>query len=318
MTYWDVLDLLHKDGRVNLCTALNGPSTGTKTLLKEGETAPENSYCETLQNHPRLFVFGGGHVGAALLQLAAYTNLACHLIEPRPVFADPARHPKGTTIHPIDYEAAFEHIHFLPSDYLCIMTPGHQQDIRCALLSCRVEVAYRGMMGSRGKVKMTGDRLREAGIDEALIEGLHAPIGLAIGAQTPAEIAVSILAEIIQCYRKNACSALETDVEAALTQLRHPGSGEAVMCTIIQKHGSGPREVGTRMLVAEDGRLLAGTIGGGEVEAHALRRATQLLAEESDFALESYNMSSASAASIGMVCGGSALVMFERLQPPRA
>lgn len=105
---------------------------------------------------------------------------------------------------------------------------------------------------------------------------------------------------------------------AALLRLREPGSLPAVMCTIVEKRGSGPREVGTRMLATEGGKLLAGTIGGGEVEAHALRRAGRLLQEEAPFALETYHLSAESAASIGMVCGGSAVVMFERLTPPGA
>ena len=318
MTYWQILDALREKGRISLRTQLTGGLAGHKTIQPEPYADAADAFCETLQRQPRLFVFGGGHVGAALIRLASYTDFELYVIDQRPEFADPGSFPEGVTPLCMPYEQAFERIRFLPSDYLAIMTPGHDKDQSCALLACRVEVAYRGMMGSKAKVAITKDKLRQAGISQALIDSLHAPIGLPISAQTPVEIAVSILAEIIQLYRQSGLLSLETQIVEALDGLRGSGEGDVVMCTIVSKRGSGPRAVGTRMLVGLGGGLLAGTIGGGEVEAHALRRAALLLEQGDGFALERYHMSAEAAASIGMVCGGSADVMFERLTPPDA
>lgn len=316
MNYWDVLKEMEKTGRVCLRTELAGEQPGRKTLLQKLPGECPDAFCECLQHPPRLFVFGGGHVGSALARMAAFTDFKVFVVEPRPEFGDSARFPEAVTVLQTGYEEVFEEMAFLPSDYLAVMTPGHQKDANCTLKACQVQVAYRGMMGSRAKVAITQDKLRKAGIPEAVIDSLHAPIGLDIKAQTPAEIAVAILAEIIQIYRQNPASTLEPEIVSALKALEAAFILPSVMCTIVEKHGSGPREVGTRMLASPGGGLLAGTIGGGEVEAHVLRRAGMMLEKREDFALETYHLSSEAAASIGMVCGGSCKVMFERLLPP--
>lgn len=317
MNYWDILDSLEREGRLQVCTALSGPSAGQKTRLAAGAVPeqPDQVFCESLQNPPRLFVFGAGHVGSALAQLAAHTVFEPTLIDPRPQYASPDACPPGVHCLCLPYEEAFIKLRFLPTDYLAIMTPGHAQDDACAQLACQVDVAYRGMMGSRAKVALAREKLKKAGLSQARIDSLHAPIGLAIGAQTPAEIAVSILAQMIQVYREKAPSILEGSIVSALKAMHQQSELQAVMCTIVKKTGSGPREVGTRMLAGPGGSLLAGTIGGGAVEAQVLKRAGQLLETEDNFALQTYHLSAQAAASIGMVCGGSCQVMFERLRP---
>ena len=129
----------------------------------------------------------------------------------------------------------------------------------------RGKYAYVGMIGSKTKVAAVRKALEEAGFSREILDGVDAPIGLPIGGQTPAEIAVSIAARLVQ-------------VRAALGPgVTKPPEGPGVLCTIVEKHGSAPRGVGAWMLVRPDGTC-AGTIGGGAVEHQVKQDALALWA----------------------------------------
>ena len=149
--------------------------------------------------------------------------------------------------------------------------------------------------------------MKEGYLEEEIAQ-VHAPIGLAIGAQTPAEIAVSIVAEIIQ-KKNESPEIINTLEEEILKGLEDEKS--KVLVTVIEKKGSSPRGEGTKMIVREDGKIY-GTIGGGAVEHEAIEEAKNFDAENG-FLIKDYDLSNAKAATLGMVCGGQVKVMFERL-----
>ena len=143
----------------------------------------------------------------------------------------------------------------------------------------------------------------EEGFSEKQISSIHAPIGIPLGGQLPEEIAVSICAEIVQ--EKNRQKAVFTDdsISRAVREGRH-----GVMMTIIEKSGSSPRGIGSRMFLAEDGTSF-GSIGGGNVEFTALRHALQISGAE----VQSYCLSLDEPENLGMICGGKVKVLFEKV-----
>ena len=155
----------------------------------------------------------------------------------------------------------------------------------------------------------------ELGIAEEEIRRLHAPIGLAIRAETPEEIAVSILAQIIRV--KNEAERTQGYpkelLDAILESYGSGGrAGRAVLATIISRQGSAPRSVGTKMLIREDGTSF-GTIGGGCAESAVMRKAFQMmrLEESPRFLVTEVDMTAREAEEEGMVCGGRIQVMLE-------
>ena len=115
----------------------------------------------------------------------------------RPNFATPEHYPQAERVILGDYLDIGAHLTLTENDYVCIMTPGHQADREVLLQAMRSPATYIGCIGSRHKIKSTCAYLMENGIPEEDLTRIHAPIGLDILGQTPAEIAVSIAAEMI-------------------------------------------------------------------------------------------------------------------------
>ena len=208
--------------------------------------------------------------------------------------------------------------------YVC-MTRGHRFDLECLKEIYKRTFAYAGMMGSRKRSVLVRKDLEESGYTKEQVQKLHSPIGLAIGAQTPAEIALSVISEIVQCKNERA-KAAETD-EAILEELTEPQrlSKFAVndenemeyrmLCTIIEKMGSAPRSIGTQMLVTSDNRII-GTIGGGCAEAEVITRCRGYFAEmrkgiHGICEIVKIQMSTDNVEEEGMVCGGRIEVLLE-------
>jgi len=150
----------------------------------------------------RLLVFGGGHVGLALARLARDLDFLVTVCDERPEFADPARFPPevGTRCGP--FAQVIADLRVEPSDWLIVMTPGHEKDLTCVRALVRAGARYLGFIGSARKTRLILEALKKEGNDPALVDAIRAPIGIDIGAETPAEIAVSILAELVAERRK--------------------------------------------------------------------------------------------------------------------
>ena len=145
-----------------------------------------------------VYIFGGGHVGRALVETLTRIDFNCVVYDDREEYASAAVHPLAVrTIHGA-YTAIGESIKLAAADYVIIVTHGHQYDFEALAQTIVSPAKYIGCMGSRRKTAVIRERLKnEAGISESDIERLHAPIGLKIGAETPEELAISIAAELI-------------------------------------------------------------------------------------------------------------------------
>jgi xanthine dehydrogenase accessory factor len=147
----------------------------------------------------RLYIFGGGHVALPTAQLARTVGFAVTVLDDRAEFACHERFPDSDVRVLPDFESAFAGLHVTPNDFLVIMTRGHMHDRTVLEQALETPARYVGMIGSRRKRDALYDVLRQRGVSEGAIARCHCPIGLSIQAQTPEEIAVSIVAELIQC-----------------------------------------------------------------------------------------------------------------------
>lgn len=157
-------------------------------------------YTEPVSRPGRVWIFGGGHVGAALVPVLAALDFRVCVFDNRPDFAVQDRFPEAKAVACGDYSNLG--ISLTKNDFAVIMTPGHQADYEVLTQVLRTDAAYVGCIGSKKKTARTVERLRDDGFTDADIARLHAPIGLDILAETPAEIAVSIAAELIRCRKE--------------------------------------------------------------------------------------------------------------------
>ena len=172
------------------------------TVLPEGLLQNKGTYLEGWMAVPavkagRVFIFGGGHVSQALVPAIAAVGFRPVVFDDRPEFADPALFPQAEQLLCGSFLTLGEQLTVTPDDYVVIMTRGHQADFEVLTQVLRSGAKYLGCIGSRKKLAFCKERLLKEGFTEAEYSRLHAPIGLAIGAETPAEIAVSITAELI-------------------------------------------------------------------------------------------------------------------------
>lgn len=328
--YTQLRDALAQGSAVTLMTFL-GTRKGQKAFLIEGaltvsdealrpqwniaaekipETMPqilETGYgpvlYERISARPKLIICGGGHVAQPLGVLGKLLDFEVTVIDDRPEFANEDRFP-GCQILCMPYLEALKQVPSGADCYYVIVTPGHIADRECLeSLLRKNRFAYVGMIGSRRKVELLRKELAEQGFDPGLVERVHMPIGLRIGAKTPAEIATCIAAELIQ-VRSGADGGFDRDGLAEMA-----AGTPLVLCTIIKKTGSAPRGVGARMMVDRDGKSY-GTIGGGEGEAAVINAAPKVLEGGKARFLE-HTMQNSDAHKAGMICGGSVTVLME-------
>jgi len=178
--------------------------------LKEGEElgmicgGDVEVFVEPIVAEPTLYIFGGGHIAHALAKMAKLVGFKIVVIDDRPEFATPQRFPEVEQILAIDFAKAFSRLKIDRSGYIVIVTHGHSGDEAVLEGALGTKAKYIGMIGSRKKNKTVFSHLLSKGISQGLLDKVHAPIGLKINAQTPEEIAVSILAELIQVRRSPA------------------------------------------------------------------------------------------------------------------
>lgn len=245
---------------------------------------------------PKLVVLGGGHVGKEVARLGSFLDFEVTVIDDREEFVRKELFPEADHLYCHDFETLEE---ILPTDkntFYVVVTRGHAADRSCVAQILNREFSYLGMIGSRLKVKKTLELLAEQGFLEEQLKRIHAPIGLKIGARTPEEIAVSIAAELILEKNRDSGSSLSSELAAA--------KDEGILCIIIRKTGSAPRDIGTMMLVA--GEKIIGTIGGGVLEKRVIEQARKVRR----ITEESYDLSNEESAALGMICGGSNRILY--------
>ncbi|PWT79430.1 MAG: xanthine dehydrogenase [Blastocatellia bacterium] len=154
-------------------------------------------YIEPIEPSPELYVIGAGHVGASLANLAQEIGFQVHIVDDREKFANRERFPTATEVVAEDIPTWLAHASLPQHAYVVIVTRGHTNDLEALRALAEKDVQYLGLIGSRAKVARIYDALKTEGIPIERLKRVHAPIGLDIGAVTPQEIAVSILAELI-------------------------------------------------------------------------------------------------------------------------
>lgn len=155
-------------------------------------------FVEPVLSDPVVYIFGGGHVSGEIVPLARRVGFKVMVIDDRPEFADPKRFPEATGTFQYPFEGVMERFPINPSAYLVIVTRGHIHDKTVLEQALQTPAGYVGMIGSRRKRDMIYKALLQEGFSQEDLDRVHAPIGLAIGAETPEEIAVSIVGELIQ------------------------------------------------------------------------------------------------------------------------
>ena len=303
------------------------PSADTalaQTALSEGHPVLDRDHehirlLEPFSRKERLLILGGGHVGLALAEFAAKTGFSVYVADDRPSFANQLRFPWAEEVYCMDFPAAIQAFQPDTQDYIAVLTRGHRHDADCltALSRCPVPT-YLGMIGSRRRVKELKTHLEETEhLSHEWLESIHTPIGLAIKAVTPEEIAISILAELILTKRTLlpdhiAPSDVDLDVIAALAE---PPANRAdlkkALVTIVETKGSTPRKAGANMIVYGDGTVF-GTIGGGCAEAGLIQTARDVI-RNGDYRFCKVDMTGEVAEEEGMVCGGWMTVVIEAL-----
>lgn len=150
------------------------------------------------------YIFGGGHVAYALEPVLRHVDFRTVVIDDREEYANGERYPGAAeTIAVSDFDHAFDNIETDEDSYIIIVTRGHRGDLQVLREALKRPFAYLGMIGSRRKNSLLYEQLLKEGVTQEQIDEIHSPIGLDIGAETPEEIAVSIVAEIIQERSEN-------------------------------------------------------------------------------------------------------------------
>lgn len=154
-------------------------------------------YAEELVHSGKVYVFGCGHVGQELVPVLSHVGFRCVAADDRPEFASEKLFPDAERVALVDFKNIGKDISITEDDAVCVMTRGHANDTDVELQVLNTPAYYIGVIGSARKIASASKILREHGFSEDQIASIHTPIGLAIKAETPAEIAISIAAELI-------------------------------------------------------------------------------------------------------------------------
>ena len=279
------------------------------------ELAGASVYAELIGTEKKVVICGAGHVSMPVIRIAKMIGCRVTVIDDRPVFAKNGRDAGADEAVCDEFSDALSRIPGDADTYFVIVTRGHQYDSDCLRMILRKPSAYVGMMGSSRRVRIVKESLIKDGYDPDAVAGVHSPIGLEINAQTPEEIAVSIMGEIIKVknQRKNTEYPQELLQDILGTRHAEPLPGRKVLCTIVAKKGAAPREVGTKMIYTSKGKSL-GTIGGGCTEAEVMRRAREMFMEDTpDPVLMRVDLTADEASLEGEVCGGVIDVWIESI-----
>ena len=168
---------------------------------KEGSKPNAELFFDPFVPPPLLYVFGGGHVGAQIGSLAKNAGFHVVIVDDRPLFASCERHPTVDECVVAEVSDAFNRLQFDEQTYIVAATRGHQHDEEVVECAIRTNVKYIGMLGSERKKLIMWDLIQKRGGSRQRLDRVYAPIGFNIGADTPEEIAVSVVAELIEVRR---------------------------------------------------------------------------------------------------------------------
>ena len=263
----------------------------------------------------RLILLGGGHVAQPLCRYAADLEFDVVVVDDRPGFANAVRFPEAGRVVCDGFDHAIAELAITKYDFVCVITRGHRHDAACLRqLLAGEQPRYLGLIGSRRRTIELLKMLEEEGFDRAKIDQIHTPIGVPIGAETPKEIAISILAELIQ---QRSSRSAEREAERLALASHEPellsyliaNAEPCALAVVVQKSGSTPVPTGAVMAVNQLGGIV-GTVGGGCGEHEIVKHALDVLRTKRARLIQ-LDMSNDVAEEEGMVCGGRMQVWIE-------
>jgi xanthine dehydrogenase accessory factor len=214
--FWKAREAITNRRPLNIKYELNDDFAQETGLVCGGQM---EVFIEPVEASPDVYVFGAGHVGYFVAKLAHEVGFRVHVIDDREKFASSERFGDGIDVI-VDNIPQWLAAHTLPpTSYAVIVTRGHTHDLDTLRALSADPLRYLGLIGSKAKVRRIFDALLEEGTSAQALEGIHAPIGLDIGAITPQEIAVSIVAELIAAKHGKI-----TDPRVAAVSMRWEGA----------------------------------------------------------------------------------------------
>lgn len=336
MDFFNTMQNIDKSKENIIITITTGDNINSKIILSDGEkiytnndninweeiicSVPKNKksqlislngekiYVEFLRHSYKAVICGAGHISIALINMCKLIDLPVTVIDDRMTFTNNAMSEGADKVICEPFEDALGDIEGDKGTFFIIVTRGHRYDQVCLEKIIEKENAYIGMIGSKLRVAKVLDYLEEKGISRDKLNKVYTPIGLKIGAETPAEIAVAIMAQIIEVKNKEVGCAYSNEIIDCILNCKYTDIPKAIV-TIVSRKGSAPREVGTKMVVMKDGTM-KGTIGGGCVEA-SLRQYALSSMDNNECQLVRVDMTGKDAEDDGMVCGGIVEVFIE-------
>ena len=290
-----------------------------RNKLERGETprltktVDGQTYTRVFVPENRLILLGGGHIAQPLCAMASMLDFAVTVVDDRVSFANSERCPQAAQVICNSFAAAISDLNIRATDYVCVITRGHRWDGECLRQILRGTIpSYLGMIGSKRRVEGLLNLLAEEGSDLKHLARIHAPIGVAINAQTPAEIAVSICAQLVAHRRKDfqkETALAQTNTDYAMLRFLAESTQPKACALVLASTGSTPVKPGAMMAMDYLGNGY-GTIGGGCSEAAVMVRARKIMGTGKSCVVE-IDMTNEVAESEGMVCGGTMRVLLE-------
>jgi xanthine dehydrogenase accessory factor len=192
--FWKAREAIKSRKPLNMSFELNDDFAQETGLVCGGQM---DVFIEPVEASPELYVFGAGHVGHCVGKMAHEVGFRVHVVDDREKFANTDRFGPGIDVVVDDIPTWLDAHSLNATTYAVVVTRGHRHDLETMRGLLRTPLRYLGLIGSKAKVKRIFDMLREEGVSPDTLRPVHAPIGLDIGAITPQEIAVSIVAELI-------------------------------------------------------------------------------------------------------------------------
>lgn len=155
-------------------------------------------YAEEFCYDGRVYIFGGGHLAQELVPVLSHLGFWCMVLDDREEYTDHALFPGVQETKTVDFTALSQILEVKPEDYLVVVTRGHRCDADVERFALRTPASYIGVVGSKRKTRYVREKLASEGFTEEELDQVYAPIGIEIGSETPAEIAISIAAQLIQ------------------------------------------------------------------------------------------------------------------------
>lgn len=338
--YFELIERSDSNRQYRSATVVDGDNTGEKILLENGTVIFSSSsflqehtkeimladnsslavidgrsvYIEIAGSENRMVICGAGHVAMPIIKIAKLVGFHVTVIDDRKEFTDKALAAGADDVITGEFEAALDTIEGNEHTFFVVVTRGHSYDTNCLRSILKKDYAYLGAMGSSRRIAIVKQDLINEGFPEEQINAIYSPIGLKIKSDTPEEIAVSILAEIIMVKNSHKDIIFPRPVLDRILGSHHQEkmAGRRMLCTIVEKQGAAPREVGSRMLYSDQGEQ-TGTIGGGLMEHLVKKKADEMFAQGIHYSLSHFSLSADAASKEGEVCGGDIDVFLEEV-----